>query len=214
RHTRGVSGSRHRPPCGGAPDEIGKDVFMTSSHINRREMLRRAAILGAGVPAMSALATTRAGAQSTPDAPTGDTIKIGASISSTGSNARTGQYQQEAYKLWEAQKNASGGLLGRPVEMVIYDDQSDPTTGSRLYEKLITEDEVDLVLGPYASSVSQAVAQITERYGYPLLIAGASSDTIWQSGFQSVFGVYSVASDYFKDIVTNIAPDQGYETAA
>src|SRR5699024_8449221 len=60
----------------------------------------------------------------------------------------------------------------------------------------------------------QAVAQITERYGYPLLIAGASSDTIWQSGFQSVFGVYSVASDYFKDIVTNIAPDQGYETAA
>jgi branched-chain amino acid transport system substrate-binding protein len=98
--------------------------------------------------------------------------------------------------------------------MVLYDDQSDPTTGARLYERLITEDQVDLILGPYASGVTQAVAQITERYGYPLLVAGASADSIWQSGFQAVFGVYSVASDYFKDIVSTIAPAQGYTSAA
>ncbi len=98
--------------------------------------------------------------------------------------------------------------------MVIYDDQSDPTTGSRLYERLITEDEVDLVLGPYASGVTLAAAQITERYGQPMLVAGASAGEIWDSGFQYVFGVYSIAQDYFRDIILNIAPAQGYTTAA
>ncbi|CAN5676434.1 MAG: amino acid ABC transporter substrate-binding protein [Chloroflexota bacterium] len=187
-----------------------------SSLYNRRDLVRRAAALGISVPTLVALLGTGANAQGTPvgDPPEGDPILIGASVSTTGSNGRTGLYQQEAYLLWEAQKNASGGLLGRPVEMVIYDDQSDPTTGSRLYERLITEDEVDLVLGPYASGVTLAAAQITERYGYPMLVAGASAGEIWDSGFQYVFGVYSIAQDYFRDIILNIAPAQGYTTAA
>jgi branched-chain amino acid transport system substrate-binding protein len=188
--------------------------------LTRRDLVRRAAAVGASVPALTALMAGEAGAQATPapaspaPPPEGEPIRIGASVSTTGSNGRTGLYQQEAYYLWESQKNASGGLLGRPVEMVIYDDQSDPTTGSRLYEKLITEDEVDLVLGPYASGVTLACAQITERYGYPMLVAGASAGEIWDSGFQYVFGVYSIAQDYFKDIVLTIAPAQGYTTAA
>lgn len=182
------------------------------SRIQRRSLLKRGAAIGAGI------ASVRGGnlfAQ-TPvaDPPSGDPIRIGASVSTSGTNGRTGLYQQEAYQLWEAQKNAAGGLLGRPVEFVIYDDQSDPTTGARLYEKLITEDEVDLVLGPYASGVTQAVAQVTEQYGQPLLVAGASANSIWESGHAMVFGVYSVAGDYFKDIITNIAPEQGYTTAA
>lgn len=187
-----------------------------SKDLTRRDLVTRAAALGVSVPALSAMLSAEAGAQATPAAaaPTGDPIRIGAAVSTTGSNGRTGLYQQEAYLLWEAQKNASGGLLGRPVEFVIYDDQSDPTTGSRLYERLITEDEVDLVLGPYSSGVTLAAAQITERYGYPMLVAGASAGEIWDSGFQYVFGVYSIAQDYFKDIVTNIAPAQGYTTAA
>lgn len=193
---------------------------MSPSEMNRRDLVRRAALLGVSVPTMSAILAAEAGAQATPAAtpvaaaPTGDPIRIGASVSTTGTNGRTGLYQQEAYLLWESQKNASGGLLGRPVEMVLYDDQSDPTTGARLYERLITEDQVDLVMGPYASGVTQAVAQVTESYGYPLLVAGASANSIWESGFQAVFGVYSVAGDYFKDIVTNIATAQGYKTAA
>jgi branched-chain amino acid transport system substrate-binding protein len=191
-----------------------------SPFLSRRDLMRRAAALGVSVPVMSALLAAEARAQGTPAAspaaapPEGEPIRIGASVSTTGTNGRTGLYQQEAYYLWEAQKNASGGLLGRPVEMVIYDDQSDPTTGSRLYEKLITEDQVNLVLGPYASGVTQAVAQVTERYGQPLLVAGASAGEIWERGFQYVFGVYSIAQDYFKDIVLNIAPAQGYKTAA
>jgi len=197
---------------------ISREAVM--SRYSRRDLVRRAAALGVSVPALTALLAAEARAQATPGAspvaapPEGDPIRIGASVSTTGTNGRTGLYQQEAYLLWEAQKNASGGVLGRPVEMVIYDDQSDPTTGSRLYEKLITEDEVDLVLGPYSSGVTLAAAQITDRYGYPMLVAGASAGEIWDSGLQYVFGVYSIAQDYFKDIVLNIAPAQEYTTAA
>src|SRR5690606_22810810 len=120
--------------------------------MNRRRVVKSAAALSLAPTALSALYAQRVLGQASPEAaaaPEGDPIRIGASVSTTGTNGRTGLYQQEAYRLWEAQKNASGGLLGRPVEMVLYDDQSDPTTGARLYERLITEDEVDLVMGPY-----------------------------------------------------------------
>ncbi len=189
---------------------------------SRREVVRRAAALGVSAPLFAAGLTSQrqgeaiAAQDATPAAaaPSGEPILIGAAVSTTGSNGRTGLYQQEAYLLWEEQKNAAGGLLGRPVRMVIYDDQSDPATGARLYERLLTEDNVALVLGPYSSSVTQAVAQVTERAGQPLLAAGASAGDLWAREYQYLFGVYSVAEDYFKSIILDIAPAQGYTTAA
>ena len=89
------------------------------SPMNRRSVLKRASALGVGASALGA--NRRLFAQGTPDAspvaaaPEGEPIRIGASVSTTGTNGRTGLYQQEAYQLWEAQKNASGGLLGRPL---------------------------------------------------------------------------------------------------
>ena len=190
-------------------------------HRSRREVVQRAAALGLAAPLVAATLTQQrqgtatAAQNATPAAPpSGEPITIGAAVSTTGSNGRTGLYQQEAYLLWEEQKNASGGLLGRPVRMVLYDDQSDPATGARLYERLLTEDQVNLILGPYSSSVTQAVAQVTERAGQPMLAAGASASDIWARGYQYVFGVYSVAEDYFKSVILDIAPAQGYTTAA
>ncbi|PYN92182.1 MAG: hypothetical protein DMD91_32735, partial [Candidatus Rokuibacteriota bacterium] len=89
-------------------------------------------------------------------------IRIGASMSLTGTYAKLGRNQHEGYKLCERDLNAKGGLLGRKVEMVVYDDQSMPATAVRLYEKLITEDKVDGVMGPYSSPVTEAVANVTE----------------------------------------------------
>src|SRR5581483_3034389 len=141
-------------------------------------------------------------------------IKVGASISTTGSNARTGLYQQEAYLLWEKQINARGGLLGRPVQMIIRDDQSDPSTGQKLYEQLITDDKVDLILGPYSSGVTQAVATVAEKYRYPMLAAGASASDLWSRGDRKyLFGVYSIAESYFTGVV-EIAQKEGYRTIA
>src|SRR3989338_9260957 len=69
-------------------------------------------------------------------------IRIGASLSLTGTYAKLGNYMHEGYKLCAKELNAKGGLLGRKVEFVVYDDQSTPATGVRLYEQLITEDKV------------------------------------------------------------------------
>src|SRR5207245_2764898 len=72
-------------------------------------------------------------------------IRIGASMSLTGQYARIGKNVMNAYQLWAEQTNAKGGLLGRQVELVTYDDQSEPETAAKLYEKLISEDNVDLI---------------------------------------------------------------------
>src|SRR5207244_4992409 len=69
-------------------------------------------------------------------------IRIGASLSLTGTYAKLGRNQHDGYKLCVKDLNARGGLLGRKVELVVYDDQSTPATAVRLYEKLITEDRV------------------------------------------------------------------------
>jgi branched-chain amino acid transport system substrate-binding protein len=128
-------------------------------------------------------------------------VHIGASVSATGSNGNIGKYQEEAYKLWASQVTQRGGLLGRPVKLTIYDDASDPTTGTRLYEKLISEDKVDLVLGPYASSVTLAASTVTEKYKFPMLSAGASASDIWKRSYRYIFGVYSIAESYFQGVI-------------
>src|SRR6266850_3171375 len=74
-------------------------------------------------------------------------IRIGVSLSITGKPYSVqGGYGREGYLLCQKHLNAQGGLLGRPVELVIYDDESDEKTAARLYEKLITEDKVDAIL--------------------------------------------------------------------
>src|SRR5437667_12377532 len=88
-------------------------------------------------------------------------IRIGASLSLTGTYAKLGKNQHEGYQLCQKDLNAKGGVLGRKVEFVVYDDQSMPPTGVRLYEKLITEDKVDAVMGPYSSTIPEAVPKLT-----------------------------------------------------
>lgn len=117
-------------------------------------------------------------------------IVIGASISLSGAYSRTGEELKRGYELWQKDVNARGGLLGRQVEFKIYDDQSDPTTGVKLYERLVTADKVDLVMGPYSSPVTYAASTVTEKYRYPMVAAGASAQNIWQRGYKYIFQLY------------------------
>ena len=82
-----------------------------------------------------------------------DPMKVGLSLSLTGGVASNGKQILMALELWRDDVNAKGGLLGRPVELVYYDDQSSPSNVPALYTKLITVDKVDLVLGPYATNM-------------------------------------------------------------
>src|SRR2546428_13808214 len=114
-------------------------------------------------------------------------IRIGASLSLTGTYAKLGNYQHEGYKLCAKQVNDKGGLLGRKVEFVVYDDQSTPATGVRLYEKLITEDKVDAIMGPYSSPVTEAAVNVTEKYKKVMVAPLAATTSIFKKGRQYIF---------------------------
>jgi branched-chain amino acid transport system substrate-binding protein len=86
-------------------------------------------------------------------AQTGEPIKIGYSMALTGGLAPNGKSALLAQKIWAEDTNAKGGLLGRPVKLVYYDDQSDPATVPGIYSKLLDVDKVDLIIGAYATNM-------------------------------------------------------------
>ncbi len=80
-------------------------------------------------------------------------IKIGFSMALTGPLAANGKQALLGAKIWEEETNKKGGLLGRQVKIVYYDDQSNPSTVPGIYTKLLDVDKVDLVVGPYATAM-------------------------------------------------------------
>jgi branched-chain amino acid transport system substrate-binding protein len=161
---------------------------------------------------VSALVAAGLLAGSTP-APAQAPIKIGASLSLTGTYAKLGAYQKEGYELCAEEVNARGGLLGRKVEFVVYDDQSQPATGVRLYEKLISEDKVDAVMGPYSSPITEAVANVTEKYKKVMVTPLAATTSIFKKGRKYVFMVISPAEVYLEGLV-DMAAKRGLKTVA
>jgi branched-chain amino acid transport system substrate-binding protein len=116
-------------------------------------------------------------------------IRIGASVAQSGAFAAPGQNQLRGYQLCVKHTNEKGGALGRKLELVVYDDGSDPATAVRLYEKLITQDKVDLMLGPYASPILDAVADVTEKYKLPMVASGGAATSIYRKGRKFIFMV-------------------------
>ncbi len=96
--------------------------------------------------------------------PSGPPIRIGQTLSLTGNFAQTGLAHQIASEIFVDRLNKSGGLLGRPVEYVVLDDQSKPDISRTLYERLITSDKVDLILGPYGTAAILAAMGVAQRY--------------------------------------------------
>ncbi len=109
-------------------------------------------------------------------------IRIGTSIAITGRDKVQGGYVREGYLLCQKHVNAKGGVFGRPIEFLIRDDGSDPKTAVGLYEKLITEDKVDAVMGPYGSASTNAVADVTEKYRKFMIAPTAGTTSIWEKG--------------------------------
>src|SRR5205807_5962985 len=86
-------------------------------------------------------------------AQSGEPIKIGYGISQTGGLAPNGKSALLAQKIWEEDINAKGGLLGRPVKLIYYDDQTNPSTVPGIYAKLLDVDKVDLIIGGYGTNM-------------------------------------------------------------
>jgi branched-chain amino acid transport system substrate-binding protein len=95
-------------------------------------------------------------------------LVVGSTLSLTGSFAATGVIHKAAGEAFVRWINANGGLLGRPVQWKLYDDESDPAKVTALYERLISQDRVDLIIGPYATPNIVAAQAVAERHGYVL----------------------------------------------
>jgi len=129
--------------------------------------------------------TTLAAAFGTMFAATGqaqstDPVRIGYSMALTGIFSQAAPSQVNAYELWADQVNADGGLeiaggARRPVEFVAYDDQSNPGNAVRIYEKLITQDKVDLLAAPWGTPMHLAIAPVLQRYKMPMVGNTAAS---------------------------------------
>ncbi len=130
-----------------------------------------------------------------------DEIKIGLTVSLSGDLAELGQQQLQGMQMWEEDVNARGALLGRPVKLIYYDDRSDPGTSARLYEGLINEDRVDLLLGPYSSDITLAASTVAEENGFPMLTVGAAAEAIWERGYKNVFGIDIPAHAYMDSVL-------------
>ena len=134
-----------------------------------------------------------------------DVLRLGAAVSFSGKYAKEGELLKKGYELWKDTVNSRGGIkVGNrryKVEIVYYDDQSDPKTTAKLVEKLITQDRIRFILGPYGSSQVFAAAGVVEKHRALMVQGGGASSKIYKQGYRHVFGVFNIAPDYGKNLV-------------
>ncbi|HUZ53339.1 MAG TPA: ABC transporter substrate-binding protein [Streptosporangiaceae bacterium] len=138
---------------------------------------RLIAIATATVAAMLAGCGTISGATSTPKA--SRPIVIGISLSLTGGFAGDGQAFQRGYRLWQSDVNEHGGLLGRPVKLIILNDNTSPAKVAANYRTLITADHVDMTLGPFSSLLTAPAEQAMAKYGYAMIEGAGAAESVY-----------------------------------
>ncbi|MCB0079899.1 MAG: amino acid ABC transporter substrate-binding protein [Caldilineaceae bacterium] len=139
-----------------------------------------------------------------------NTITLGAAVSETGKYAREGKDTRQGYDTWlDWVNNDYGGIkVGDEcynVDIIYYDDEGDPDTAATLVEKLITEDEVNFLLGPYSSSLTMSTSAIAEKYGMIMIEGNGSSEDLFERGFQNLFAVLTPAGQYTQSALKSLA---------
>jgi branched-chain amino acid transport system substrate-binding protein len=134
-----------------------------------------------------------------------DTILFGSAVSLTGSLAKEGHLTQEGYDFWKNYINAHGGIkvAGKTykVEIKYYDDESKPANAAQLAERLIDQDHVNFILGPYGSSSAFTTAAVVERKKVPMVEANGAAEKIFNQGNRFTFGVLSPAKRYLEGVL-------------
>ncbi|MDQ6891283.1 MAG: amino acid ABC transporter substrate-binding protein [Acidobacteriota bacterium] len=148
-----------------------------------------------------------------------DTIVFGAAISITGKTAKEGEYTRDGYQFAIDRLNELGGVKvgGKSYKVALkyYDDETKPERTAQLIEKLINEDKVNLILGPYGSSPTGTAAPICERYKIPMVEANGSAESIFAKGYKYSFMILSPAKLYLRGIIDAVrAKDPGAKTVA
>ncbi len=137
-------------------------------------------------PATAAPATSAPATEAPTTAPQ-PPIKIGASLPLTGDFSDPGTAAKKGYELWVDMVNQSGGLLGRQVELTVYDNASNPDTAVADYERLITQDKVDLVVGPFSSKLVIPTSEVAAKYGYAFPEPAGGAPDVFNRGLTNIF---------------------------
>ncbi len=140
----------------------------------------------------------------------GDTIILGAALSLTGKYSTAGKHTKLGYDLAKDMINNAGGVVvgGKKykIDIKYYDDESTPARGAQLAERLIKQDGVQFMLGPYSSGLTKAVAPVTEKHKIPMIEANGASRSLFTQGYKYLFAVLSTADQYLAESI-NLAAE-------
>ncbi len=136
----------------------------------------------------------------------GDTIILGAAVSITGKYSTNGKHTMDGYNLAVETINAAGGVevAGKKykLDIIYYDDESTPARGAQLAERLISQDGVKFLLGPYSSGLTKAIAPVTEKYGIPMVEGNGASRSLFTQGYKYLFAVLSTSEQYLASAIS------------
>jgi branched-chain amino acid transport system substrate-binding protein len=144
-------------------------------------------------------------------------VVIGASLSLTGDFSADGQAFKRGYELWASEVNKTGGLLGRKVQLVFQNDASDPTTVATNYTKLIAQQKVNLVFGPFSTLLTVPAAKVAARYGYAFPEGAGGGPAVYELKLPNVFNPSPPIADQlvpFADWVAALPATERPKTAA
>ena len=134
-----------------------------------------------------------------------DTIILGAAVSSTGKYAQNGTNTRNGYDLAVDAINAKGGVAigGKRFKLAIryYDDESTPARGTELAERLIQQDGVKFMLGPYSSGLTKAILPIVEKFHVPMVEGNGAARELFSKGYRYIFAVLSTSDQYLTGVI-------------
>ena len=141
----------------------------------------------------------------------GDKIILGAAVSLTGKYSSNGVHTQNGYNLAVERINSMGGVKvggkSYKFEIIYYDDESNSGRAAQLAERLIKQDGVQFMLGPYSSGLTKAMAPVTEKYQIPMVEANGASRSLFTKGYKYLFAVLAPANLYL-DVAIDLAVEK------
>lgn len=150
-----------------------------------------------------------------------DTIKLGAAVSQSGKYSTNGLHTMNGYNLAVDLINKAGGVniggTNYKLEIIYYDDESTAARGAELAERLIKQDGVDYMLGPYSSGLTKSIAPVTEKYGIPMVEANGASRSLFTNGYKNLFAVLSTSEQYLASAIAlaaELAEAEGRDPAS
>lgn len=150
-----------------------------------------------------------------------ETIALGAAISLTGKYATNGVHTKNGYEYAIAKIRESGGVQfgGRcyHFKVIYYDDESKGDRGATMAERLISQDKIQYMLGPYSSGMAKAIAPVTEKYQIPMIEAEGASRSLFNKGYKYLFAVLSTSEQYLASAITlaaEKAQEHGKDTSS